>query len=241
SLNGVYNDCHKVWSSRGIYGGEVAQNSLQSFVTAFARGAQGVEVDVFYDLEQNDYIVSHDFPYRKKDGKVLLLSTLFEQTGDGHYFWLDFKDLRKLSSKQANAAVQRLQNIAEHFDIKARIYVEGEHPSKLSLFRDAGFNTLFDTHPEAFGSILAPLVVNAFKMAFYFGNYTVMGMEYGPLDSPVYSEKTRHRLANVPVFLYHVPVNSALLDKLLPMDTVRAFLVGNGQSVNYHYKNNCSQ
>ena len=241
TLDSVYNGCNKIWSSRGIYGDGVEQNSLKSFAAAFAEGAQGVEVDVFYDVSLDTFIVSHDFPYRKKEGEVLLLSTLFATSGNAHYFWLDFKKLRKLSYRQAVAATQRLQVIAAQNNIKERIYVEGENPGKLSLFRDAGFNTLFDTHPEAFGSILAPLVVNAFKMAFYFGNYTVMGMEYGPLDNAVYSEKTHQRLANIPVFLYHVPTDNAVIDKLLAMDSVRAFIVGNGQSVNYHYKNNCSE
>jgi len=241
TFDDAYNDCNKIWSSRGIYGGEVEQNSLKSFAAAFAQGAQGVEVDVFYDVARNDYIVSHNFPYRKKEGKILLLSTLLESSGYAHYFWLDFKKLRKLSYQQALTAVQRLHDIAEYSNIKERIYIEGETPGKLALFRDAGFHTLFDTHPEAFGSVLAPLVVNAFKMTFYFGNYTVMGMEYGALDRAVYSEKNRQRLGNVPVFIYHVPVDNALIDELLSLDPVRAFLVGNGQSDNHHSKNNCSE
>jgi hypothetical protein len=235
----AYNECNKIWSSRGLYGGDIEQNSMKSFSHAFEQGASGVEVDIFYNVSLNDFIVSHDFPYNKKEGKILLLSAVFDTLGDDHYFWLDFKKLRKLSREQIVTAIQRLNDISLRNRLKERIYIEGENPSKLSLFKDAGFYTLFDTHPEAFGSLMAPVVVNIFKTIFYFGNYTVMGMEYGTTKDPVYNLKTRQRLGNIPVFLYHVPVEDIVIDELLAMAPVRAFIVGNGQSVNYHHKNNC--
>ncbi len=237
---GVFANCHKVWSARGIYSATEEQNSMSSFAQAFQQGAVGVEVDVFYDTGMDDFIVSHDYPYNKKDGKLLLLREVFAELGKGHYFWIDFKKLRKLSRDQAKAAAMRLHTIATATGVKKRIYVEGEHPTRLSLFRDSGFNTLFDTHPEPFGRFLAPVVINLFKMVYYFENYTVMAMEYGPVAHPVFSKASSRRLKYVPLFLYHVPVEEGVVDVLLLENSVRAFIVGDGQSVNFHNKNSCT-
>jgi hypothetical protein len=66
-----------------------------------------------------------------------------------------------------------------------------------------------------------------------------MGMEYGELDDPVFGPKNRERLGSLPVFLYHVPVNEELLRELLPIPAVRAMIVGNNQSVNFHALSAC--
>ena len=237
----VYDDCHKVWTARGIYGDGVDENSIESIGHAFAEGALGVEVDVFYDVALNDFIVSHNFPYQLKNGRILPLSELFDALGDGHYFWLDFKKLRRLTKTQALQAVQRLQQISQKNQLHERIYVEGETPINLAHFRKAGFHTIFDTHPAPSGGMLAAAMITLYKIFFYFGEHSVMGMEYGELDWPVYGAATRKRLGRTPVFLYHVPVDEALLDELLGIEAVRAFIVGNNQSVNFYHKNACGQ
>jgi len=236
----AYDDCHKVWTARGLYGEGIDQNSIQSIGRAFAQGAQGVEVDVRYDVAQQDYIVSHDYPYRTKNGKILPLSELFDALGDDHYFWLDFKALRHLSEEQAMQAIQRLKDISSRNGLSERIYVEGENPTNLLLFRKAGFHTIFDTHPEPESVFISGLMIAVYKIFYYFGDHTVMGMEYGELNDPVYGEKTRQQLGNIPVFLYHLPAEEALVDSLIPIPQVRAFIVGNNLSVDFHHKNNCS-
>jgi len=240
-LSDVYSDCHKVWTARGIYSDGIDENSIESIGHAFSEGALGVEVDVFYDVELNDYIVSHNYPYQLKHGRILHLSEIFDALGDDHYFWLDFKKLRRLSKPQALQAVQRLQQISQKNNLPQRIYVEGETPINLAWFRKAGFHTIFDTHPAPSGTLLAVAMITLYKILYYFGNHSVMGMEYGSLERPVYGLATRKRLGRVPVFLYHVPVNESLVDDLLKIDAVRAFIVGNNQSVNFHHKNDCNR
>lgn len=235
-----YNDCHKVWTARGLYGDGIDQNSIESISTAFEQGAMGVEVDIRYDIELNDFIVSHDYPYNKKNGKILPLSELFDATGDDHYFWLDYKGLRRLDESQTREAIQRLFAISAKNGLSQRIYVEGEAPVNIFRYRKAGFHTIYDTHPLSDSNFFTPFVITLYKMIFYFGDHSVMGMEYGEIDNPVYGTTTRKLLSNVPVFLYHLPVSEALVDEMLALEKVRAFIVGNNQSVNFHHKNNCS-
>ncbi len=239
NFSSAYDDCHKVWSARGLYGGEIDENSIQSIGKAFDRGAMGVEVDVFYDVDMKDFIVSHNRPYELKNGKILPLKELFDALGKDHYFWLDFKKLRHLSKTQALEAVERLKEISSRNHLFERVYVEGENPTNLALFRKAGFHTIFDTHPATDNSFLEPLMIGVYKMFYYFGEHTVMGMEYGELDNPVFGPNTQRRLGNIPVFLYHVPVDESLVDKLLNIKSVRAFIVGNNQSVDFHHKTAC--
>ena len=240
NFSNSYNDCRKIWTARGLYGNGVDQNSIQSIAAAFSEGATGVEVDVFYDIGIQDYIVSHSYPYSKKQGKILPLADLFEATGDGHYFWLDFKKLRHLSEQQVQDAIQRLFAISKKNNLHERIYVEGEAPVNISRYREAGFHTIFDTHAEAESmGLISTIMINAYKIVFYFGNHSVMGIEYGELDDPVYGPENRKRLKDVPVFLYHVPVDEALIDELLALKNVRAMIIGNNQSVNFHHKNSC--
>ena len=232
----AYDDARKIWTARGIYGEGVEENSIESIRHAFDEGAMGVEVDVYYDVEMNDYIVSHDRPYLLVKGRLLTLKELFDALGEGHYFWLDFKKLRFLTHQQALQAVQRLKAISENNGVQERIYVEGETPINLALFRKAALHTIFDTHPTTDNNLLTPFAIAVYKIFFYFGKHTVMGMEYGSLDKPVYGNKTRNRLGKLPVFLYHVPVDESLLDELVDIQAVRALIVGNNQSVNFHYK-----
>ncbi|MDA3946838.1 MAG: hypothetical protein PF439_09190, partial [Helicobacteraceae bacterium] len=63
----VYNDCHKIWSSRGLYNSHDERNSITSFKRAFEQGAYGAEVDFSYDGKMKRFIVSHGHP--KKDAK----------------------------------------------------------------------------------------------------------------------------------------------------------------------------
>jgi len=239
----AYQDCHKIWTARGLYGDGVPQNSIQSIAAAFEAGARGVEVDIRYDKKLGDYIVSHDYPYNLKQGKLLTLKQLFDELGPrypGRYYWLDFKRIRYLGEHRAEA-VRRLGEISGDNGVRDFIYVEGEAPQALAPFRDAGFHSIFDTHPapERMG-FLSAFMIGFYKMVYYFGDFTVMGMEYGSLEDPVYGPTTRERLGRLPVFLYHVPVDAALIDELLPLPAVRAMIVGNNQSVNFHQRNACT-
>lgn len=239
----AYTDCRKIWTARGLYGDGVPQNSIESIAAAFEAGAQGVEVDIRYDKDKGDYIVSHDYPYNLKYGKLLTLKELFDTLGKrypGRYYWLDYKGIRFLGEHQ-QAAIRRLSDISSDNGVKPFIYVEGEAPIALAAFRDAGFKSLYDTHPapESWGPLSA-FTIGIYKMVYYFGDFTVMGMEYGTLDDPVYGPENRRRLGALPVFLYHVPSKESLVREMRALPAVRAMIVGENESVNFHALDVCA-
>lgn len=241
----AYSNCHKVWSARGLVpsGPDIThtgtQNSIESISLAFESGAHGAEVDVHYDAERGEFIVAHDKPYNLKNGAILTLESLFNATGKNGSFWLDFKKLRHLDKEQLAQSVIELERLAKNNGLKDRIYVEGEAPFSLLAYRDAGFFTIFDTHPVNDSHPLTPAIINLYKIFFYFGKFTVMGMNYGDIGNPIYGERTRQLLFNTPVFIYHVQDHLKTFQALLDLETVRVILPLNHSLIRYNL-NSCS-
>ncbi|MEZ6015944.1 MAG: hypothetical protein R3F49_12570 [Planctomycetota bacterium] len=233
SYEGVVNDPYKIWGARGLVvegpniTADGTQNSIESVSLAFERGAKGTEVDVYFDAELGHFIVSHDRPYNKKNGKLLTLRELLAATGQGGAFWLDWKKLRHLDAQQLEVARAELDESTAPGGLKERFYVEGEDPINLSFFKRAGFKTIFDTQPLSDANPLTTLIVDAYKAAYYFGGFTVLGMNTGTAEKPIYGPETRRLLRNVPAFVYHAPDDAEFLNGLLASPDVRVILVQN--------------
>ncbi len=231
SWAGVYDDCYKIWATRGLVleGPRISpdgtQNSIESIRLAFDSGARGTEVDVLFDTDMGQFIVSHDLPYNLKNGKLLTLEELFENTAGENYFWIDFKKIRKLSDRELDDSVAEMERLANRFDIKKWIYVEGEAPFSLAAYRDAGFNTIYDIHPRSDRNLFTPAIIALYKMVFYFGDFTVMAMNYGPMDNPKYGPRTQALLGDIPLFIYHIEDDRNELERLLRIRGVRVILV----------------
>lgn len=227
---GVYADCYKVWATRGLVIGRPANdsnagNSVAAVTRAFTAGAKGAEIDVYYDTKLQRYVVSHNRPYKPHNGELLFLEQLWRGVGGTPYYWLDFKKLRHLSDADALAAVNKLQTISATLGMdKSRIYVEGAAPFHLGRFRDAGFMTIFDIQPLEDASFMTPLIVNLYKAIFYFGDYSVMALDYQTDDGVVYGPRTRKLLGNIPLFVYHIPDEVALLRELTVLPQIRVLL-----------------
>jgi hypothetical protein len=227
--------CLKVWSTRGLVTEPANRlndaNSIQSITRALISGAQGVEIDVFFDVELDRFIVSHDRPYNLKDGQLLTLAEVFSTIDIPAYYWLDFKKLTRLDENQVNQAVARLSLIVPNDSLRARIYIESEHPLKLPPFQNEGFHTILDTQPLPVSFAGTRLVHNLYKLVFYFGDFSVMGLGYGDVDDPVYNHISETVLKSVPLFIYHVPNERELLQRLSDQDNVKV-LLNSDESVN---------
>jgi len=227
----VYDEPYKVWATRGLVtdgsdGSPVrTRNSIKSISYAFSRGARGTEFDAYYDLEKSKFIVSHSQQYEKPDGTLLTLDTLFDAVGEYGFFWLDWKNLRHLNQNQLQAALTRLKQITDRGTLRERVYVEGEAPLSLLVVRQAGFQTIYDCHPMLDSRILNPVIVDVFKAVYYFGGFTVMGMNSGTRAEPIYGPNTLCALRNIPLFIYHVPDDLKFLKELASISNVRVIII----------------
>ena len=246
----VYDSCHKVWAARGLYTTYSEQNSIVSMQRAFTEGALGVEVDLYYDVKMDRFIISHDKPvrdkegnlkYTEKNGELLTLEVLLQTVGEGHYFWIDYKNLDKLSVQESNHAIKRLLNITQEATLRESLYIEGSNPFRLSMYTDAGFKTILGIHPLRESSLFSSIVINGYKLGYYFTNITGVALAYGSIDDPIYGEETEKRLASIPTFLFHVPDDKELLHTLVSKSAVRVLLVGRDISINRFDINNCEQ
>jgi len=244
----VYASCHKIWAARGLYNSLAEQNSIVSMQRAFEHGAKGAEVDFHYDVKMGIFIVSHDHPthdgdgnlvYTKKDGKLLTLQAFFAAVGDGHWFWLDYKNLDKLSVTETDDAIKRLSEITQEGDIRERLYIEGSNPLRLSLYTDAGFKTILGIHPLRDNNPFASIEMNAYKIAYSFRNITGIAMAYGRVGARGYGETAEKLFGSIPIFLFHVPDQQELLYDLMEKPNVRVVLVEKGRSLNRYAINAC--
>jgi hypothetical protein len=236
----VYNNPKITWSSRGIYDSYAGQNSITSIKKAFDAGYLGAEVDCYYDISLGKFIVSHDrtekeqtgqYQYLLKDGEILTLEKLFSVLGEGHYFWIDYKNLDRLSSTDTLKSIERLNKITSIHNIKERIYLEGSTPNHLQYYADAGYKTLFAFGPLRNNHIFSSISSNFYKIAYYFYDMSAVAIHYGSIDNPKYGKDTQRNLKGIPAFVFHVPNNTTLLKKLAKNKDVRVLLVGRNISV----------
>lgn len=246
----IYSDCAKIWSSRGFYDSRKEQNSLAALNRAFALGAKGVEIDFYYDVKSDRFIVSHDKPkkskngeliYQEKEGQLLTLESVFTQISLTQHFWLDYKNLDRLDENETKSAIKRLQFITEQTGFTRQVYIEGSNPLILSNYTRAGFHTILGIHPLPQSNWLSGLSISIYKLGYYFNDITALAMPYGELKDPTYNEQAADALSSIPLFVFHVPVDKDLVQSLLENQGVNVLLVGRDKSVNYFDLTRCSQ
>lgn len=162
--------CQKVWAHRG-YVGDGDENSLRSVQAAFQRGAVGVEIDILYDHALGDFVVSHDAPYTLFDGKPLLLETVLQHYGAAGFFWLDAKDLRKLSPWTARKATARLAALIEKYQLQQRALVESRSALYLAWLANKGVYTsyLISPNDQKYSALVFKLNARLMKLGYALG------------------------------------------------------------------------
>ena len=237
----VYNDPHLTWSARGIYDSHAEQNSITSIKKAFDAGYLGAEIDCYYDVTLDKFILSHGrskkkiqgkYQYALKKGKLLTLEKLFLVLGEGHYFWVDYKNLDRLNTDDTQNAIARLNKISSIHTMKERIYLEGSTPTHLQHYANAGYKTLFAFDPLPNNHIFSSISSNFYKIAYYFYDISAVAIHYGAIENPQYAEDTQRNLKGIPTFLFHVPNNTTLLKTLAKNNDARVLLVGRDISIN---------
>ena len=241
----IYNDCHKVWSARGIYNSKAEENTLLSIGRAADAGAKGVEVDFFYYPEDDRFYVDHDFLSRDENGvfldrgeKPLTLETLFAEESELHY-WLDYKNVGRMSDAETQKAIARLTKISQVNNIKERLYIEGSNPLVLGEYTRAGFKTILAMDLLPMENPLSEYLINLYKMVYYSSDISAVARRHGALSSHSYNAADTHydpsiadQLSGIPYFLFHTPDDADTLEALANDPTVRVMLVGRDDSIN---------
>ena len=169
------------------------------------------------------YIVSHDFPYQIYDEKALTLDEVFKEFGNTKYYWLDFKNLSKLSRKELQLSLHALLNLLNKYDLQEKCIVEAQHPGKLGKFSKAGIHTSYwikldetDSKPEYF------IKEYGYKYNILRHDYSAVSMRY-----KYYTPKVERTLKGIPVHLFTVNDKEVLM-LLAQKKNVRIILTDTG-------------
>ena len=109
---------------------------------------QKIYTHFFYDPETDTFYVTHDSIVRNPDGSIedpnaLTLEQLLTHFGSQYYWWLDYKNLGRITDEQTQAAIRRLQVIMDkNQGLKEKVYIEGSNPLMVSEYTRAGFKTI---------------------------------------------------------------------------------------------------
>lgn len=193
--------CQKVWGHRG-YAADGGENSLRSVAAAFERGATGVEIDILYDRERDDFVVSHDEPYTLHDGQPLMLDTLLAAHGASGFFWLDAKDLRKLSPLTARKATARLAALIRQHGLGERAVVESRNALYLSWLADQGVYTSYLVSPndQKYSALVYRLNAAVMKLGYALGGLGAISMNdyrYTPVTAATFGPEVAVLLSTV--------------------------------------------
>lgn len=123
-----------IWAHRGL-SIEDKKYSIKSFIRVVERGFHGVEIDVFFNNKNSNFIVSHELGTQEN----LLLKDVILTLPVDMNIWLDFKNLK--SSNRQNA-LARLNTIISN-ERKSALIIESKNWYDLKFFKENGYFTSF--------------------------------------------------------------------------------------------------
>tara|TARA_R110002072_G_scaffold23949_1_gene81871 strand:+ start:49816 stop:50586 length:771 start_codon:yes stop_codon:yes gene_type:complete len=173
-------------------------NSIESFNLAKEKGAIGTELDVIYDIETQKFVVSHDFPYKEHNGRLLYLDSVFATYGNQFVYWLDFKNLKNLKSDETEKSCENLIELINEKGInKDHVLIESTELSMLAHFTSKGFYTSWWVLPEKsrYRSILRNY---KYKLYYRLGKFSSLSMPYK------YYPRIEESMKNIPINLWTV-------------------------------------
>ena len=183
----------QVWAHRG-YHHFAPENSLAAFRAAFASGARGVELDVFFHRASNRFLVSHDLPASMNPSDNLILETVFSSFGRTGYYWVDFKNLL---ADSVDASGARLVELAARFHLGDRLLVQSRNGLALRKLSRLGIATIYWIEPR--GGILGRLDRLRYKLVIAHSDFAAISVPHRVLDADFLAA-----FAHLPIFTFTV-------------------------------------
>lgn len=218
-----YSSDRKVWAHRGYFE-NAPENSLAAFQAALEHGAPGSEMDIFFDVALGGYVVSHDHPYHRVDGQLVMLSDVLNAMPEDFTFWFDFKNLMFLSASEVTQAMQRLHALDQRYNIAARSVVESENAYRGRDVQKAGFHASYWLNLSADTSAIRYFAtLYKVKLLYLWGAFNAISMDYVNFDA-----RLEQGLAGIPLLLFTVD-DPQLLAQFRANEGVRIILTDSGK------------
>jgi glycerophosphoryl diester phosphodiesterase len=193
--NSFYSGSYKVWAHRGYYK-QFPENSIESLSEAFNRGARGVELDIFFDQELQNFIISHDIPDKSVKNELLTLEKVFSSLGKRGYFWIDFKQLE--SVHDINLVVDKMEKLLTKFQLFEKVIIESPNGFLLRKFSQRGIHTSYWIQLSSI-KVLTLIKDCAYRVMIAFSNFSAISMDYRD-----YGDYIRKSYSHLPIHLFTV-------------------------------------
>jgi hypothetical protein len=127
------------WSHRGFNNAALPENSIAAFEQVINYGLKGIETDVYWQEDKQQFIISHDPPLNKTDS-LLPLEQILARFKDSVSYWIDFKNLSSQNQKKAEQALLELSN---RYELNGKLFVESGNGWALRKFKSENIKTLY--------------------------------------------------------------------------------------------------
>lgn len=231
TITPFYDGCQKVWAHRG-FAKIKAGNSIPAFEQAFALGAKGVELDIHYDAQQDRFVISHNYPYDLKDGKLLFLDEVFVAVGQQGYFWIDFKNLQHMSRSEAESVAPKLIALLTKYNLQHKIIVESKSAGNLTAFSQRGIATSYwlGGVNRQTGTVARLGKIFSYKLRFLRGHFSAIS-----IDAENFTPEMQSAFSNVPVHLFTLDDPNEIL-RYQAIKNIRIIL----SNENFYQLNSCT-
>jgi hypothetical protein len=202
------------WSHRGFNKLALPENSIAAFEHVIRNGVTGIETDVYWQEQQQCFIVTHDVPVNKKDS-VLKLEELLARFKDSVSYWIDFKNLTNANQEQAEEA---LLQMAQQYNLRQRLFVESGNGWALRKFKKGAVQTLYWVqYNRSFpAKWLKLLYIKTLIACSNFNGFTT--------GYSMYDDDFRERFSGLPLYLFDAPATIIKKETQTP-SSIKVFLV----------------
>lgn len=219
---------HQLWSHRGA-GNTYAENSIAAFEEAIQSGAKGIEIDIYFDMRQRKFKVTHDPPEKKIYPD---LEEYFQRFKDSTSYWLDLKNLNE---ENADAISEVLNQLSQKYDLKNNLFVESSRANLLNILQKQEINCLYWVQFNRTSSVVKELKLLYLK--YLIAKYKFSGIT---TSDYYYDTEFKTNFKQIPVFVFH-PTDTNKINVLFNDSNVNVILTDNyfkfedepGQKPNY--------
>ena len=210
--NQVYNS--EYWSHRGFNNRALPENSIAAFEYVIRNGVTGIETDVYWQEQQQCFIVTHDAPLNTKDS-VLKLEELLARFKDSVSYWIDFKNLTYANQQQAELALLKM---AQQYNLGQKLFVESGNGWALRKFKKGAVQTLYwIQYNRSFPAKWFKLLY--IKTLIACSNFDGFTTGYS-----MYDEDFKQRFNGLPLYLFDAPATIIKKETQTP-SSIKVFLV----------------
>lgn len=142
-----YKTENKLWIHRGGY----PENTKAGITQSLNQGYTGVEVDIYYDSNHNQFLVTNDDPSLNRSSTTLTLEEFLKYfSNSNHHWWFSLKNLSDANFKQV---LSKLTSLVESYSLSGRYFIESDQYFPLRDLAKESIPSVYLMNPHSQSSL----------------------------------------------------------------------------------------